>query len=153
MDAQLKEKTLDYLENICSKREYCRQDIFRKALQRLEGDREAASELLDELAGNKFVSDLRYACAFAREKSAITGWGPVKIEFALKAKGIDSGIIKEALQEIEPQKSDDRLRRLLESKWRSLEGDPYSKFKLIKFALSRGYNYEQIKDMVEEIAA
>lgn len=147
MDEKAKQ-ILSKLEAQCSKREYCTADIYQKALAKLEGDREAAEEIVAALEADNFVSDLRYASAFAREKASLTGWGPVKIRFALSAKGIARETIDEALAEIEPEKAEARLERLLETKRKSLEGDPQIKLKLLKFALSRGYDYDTVKKLV-----
>lgn len=141
-------QVLSILEAQCSRREYCRADILKKALERMDGDRDAAEEIVASLEAGNFVSDLRYASAFAREKASLTGWGPVKIRFALSAKGIARETIDEALAEIEPEKAEARLERLLETKRKSLEGDPQIKLKLLKFALSRGYDYETVKKLV-----
>lgn len=147
MDEKAKQ-ILSKLEAQCSKREYCTADIYQKALAKLEGDREAAEEIVAALEADNFVSDLRYASAFAREKASLTGWGPIKIRFALSAKKIDKETIDEALGEIEPEKAEARLERLLEAKRKTLEGDPQIKLKLIKFALSRGYDYDTVKKLV-----
>ena len=144
-----KQRTYSSLENQCAKREYCTSDIYKKALDKLEGDSAAAEEIVAKLIANGFVSDLRYATAFAREKASLTGWGPVKIRFALSAKRIDREVIDEALGEIDAEKADAKLERLLEAKRRSLEGDPQGRLKLIKFALSRGYDYETIKRFID----
>ena len=79
---------LDRLQTQCVKREYCRSDIFRKALTAFDGDKDAAERLVESLVEDRFVDDSRYAAAFAREKARLSGWGPVKISFALTAKGI-----------------------------------------------------------------
>lgn len=147
MDEKAKQ-ILSKLEAQCSKREYCTADIYQKALAKLEGDREAAEEIVASLEADSFVSDLRYASAFAREKASLTGWGPIKIRFALSAKKIDKETIDEALGEIELEKAEARLERLLEAKRKTLEGDPQIKLKLIKFALSRGYDYDTVKKLV-----
>lgn len=147
MDEKAKQ-ILSKLEAQCSKREYCTAYIYQKALAKLEGDREAAEEIVAALEADNFVSDLRYASAFAREKASLTGWGPIKIRFALSAKKIDKETIDEALGEIELEKAEARLERLLETKRKSLEGDPQIKLKLIKFALSRGYDYDTVKKLV-----
>lgn len=141
-------QVLSILEAQCSRREYCRADILKKALERMDGDRDAAEEIVASLEAGNFVSDLRYASAFAREKASLTGWGPVKIRFALSTKGIARETIDEALAEIEPEKAEARLERLLETKRKSLEGDPQIKLKLLKFALSRGYDYDTVKKLV-----
>lgn len=144
-------KILNYLEAICAKREYCSSDIRQKVFKKTEGDAALADELVRRLTEEGFIDDRRYASAFAREKSALTGWGPVKIRFALKAKKIDSQIIDSALQEIDSQRASSKLERILEAKAGSLEGDPQKKYKLIRFALSRGYEYSDVESAVNRV--
>ena len=144
-------KVLDRLQAQCVKREYCRSDIFRKALTAFEGDRDSAGRLVDSLVADRFVDDSRYAAAFAREKARLSGWGPVKISFALGGKGISKAIISDALKEIDPEEADRRMVSVLETKYRTLKGDPQEKFKLIKFGLTRGYDYDKIAPVVDEI--
>lgn len=146
-------KVLLSLQAQCVKREYCSADIRRKALERLDGDRDAAEEVLQSLKDDKFVSDARYASAFAREKSSLQGWGAIKIRFMLRSKGIAEADIAVGLSEIDSLKASERLERLLENKWKTLQDDPQGKFKLIKFALGRGYDYPEIESVVKRITA
>lgn len=146
-------KVLSRLQNLCAKQECCSADMMSKATKALDGDRAQAAEVVEALIKEKYVDDARYAAAFAREKAAITGWGPVKIRFALAAKGIKGDAVTEALEEIDGGRAEEKLRKLLESKWKTLADDPQGKLKLIKFALSRGYEYDQIKSAVEDITA
>lgn len=136
---------LDRLQAQCSKREYCVSDVRLKAFKALDGDTVRVSEVVDALVKDSFVDDLRYAEAFAREKSSLTGWGPVKIRYALRAKNIASEKIEVALGEIDTDKAQEKMLKLIEAKRKSLEGDPQIKLKLIKYALSRGYEYDEIK--------
>lgn len=138
-------KILGYLEAICAKREYCTEDVRQKALKRTEGNIAEAEEIVGKLVSDGFVDNFRYASAFAREKSSLTGWGPVKIRYALKAKKIDQDTIDAALREIDQQQACSKLEKLLKSKAKSLEGDPQKKYKLIRFALSRGYGYDEVE--------
>lgn len=146
-----KEQILSALQNLCVRREYCTSDIRRKALDRCEGDAALADEMVTSLKADRFVDDVRYASAFAREKSSLTGWGPVKIRFALRAKGLSEGDIAAGLAEIEPDRASSRLESLLQNKWKTLSDDPAGRLKLIRFALSRGYEYSQVEDIVNEI--
>ena len=98
-------KVLDYLQGICSKREYCSADVFRKALERLDGEKPAAAEVVDLLVKDRFVDDLRYACAYAREKSSISGWGPHKISTMLLSKRIDRQTVQAALAETDTERA------------------------------------------------
>jgi len=150
MDERQK-KVFDLLAAQCARREYCTADIRRKALERLEFDAAAAEEVLDALVGEAYVDDRRYAAAYAREKSGLSGWGPVKIRSTLLARGLSREIVQEALGEIDPDRASLRLERVLEAKWKSLREDPQGRLKLIRFALSRGYDYEPVRPLVERI--
>lgn len=150
MDEALKKK-LSRLEAQCVKREYCVRDIMAKALKAVEGNQAEADELVASLRADKFVDDARYATAFAREKSSLTGWGPVKIRFALRAKGLSETDIASGLAEIDSSRAEDRLERLTAAKWKSLQDDPQGKLKLIKFALSRGYDYDAVQAAISKL--
>ena len=144
-------KSLSRLQKLCSKAEYCASDIYRKALKDMEGDTEAAAKIVASLVEDRYVDDARYAAAFAREKATLQGWGPVKIRFQLRGKGIAEDAIQAALEEVEPEKAEEKLLRLLQSKARTLEGDPQAKLKLLKFALSRGYNYDSVEKAMDSL--
>ena len=128
-------KILDNLRRQCSRREYCTSDVLKKAEKALEGDKEKAMQIVATLVEEKYVDDLRYASAYAREKSAISGWGAVKIRYMLSAKGIAKDVIAEALSEIDDVKADTRLMKLLDNKYRTLKDDPQCKLKLLRFNL------------------
>lgn len=144
-------KVLNSLEALCARREYCTSDILRKAVDRCEGDSAAAAEIVESLKADGFVDDVRYASAFAREKASLTGWGPVKIRFALRAKRISEEDIAAALAEIEESAASDRMEKLLRAKWKTLQGDGQARLKLLKFALSRGYEYSAVESAVDRI--
>ena len=112
-------KILDRLRGLCSRREYCCADILKKAKDALDGDVQAAQEVLGSLVQDKYVDDLRYASAYARDKASIQGWGDVKIKYMLSAKGVPASVVSEALLEIDRDKSSSRLQKLLENKLRS----------------------------------
>ena len=145
MDPQ---KVADRMRGLCSRREYCRQDIMKKVLAALGGDADEAGRIMDRLVEEKYIDDLRYASAFARDKSSIAGWGATKIRYMLAAKGIDRETIAAALQEVDEGKASDRLEKLLSAKVRSLKDDPQSRMKLLRFALGRGYQYDEAAEVI-----
>lgn len=144
-------RCLSRLQKRCSKAEYCSSDVYRKALKALDGDAEAAARVLAALVEEKYVDDVRYAGAFAREKAGLQGWGPIKIRFQLRSKGISEDAIAAALEEVEPGRAADKLERLLAAKARTLEGDPQFRLKMIKFGLSRGYEYAAVEEALKKI--
>ena len=144
-------RCLSRLQKRCSKAEYCSSDVYRKALKALDGDAEAAARVLAALVEEKYVDDVRYAGAFAREKAGLQGWGPIKIRFQLRSKGISEDAIAAALEEVEPGRAADKLERLLDAKARTLEGNPQFRLKMLKFGLSRGYEYAAVEEALKKI--
>ena len=144
-------KVADRLRGLCSRREYPSSDILKKALTELDGDRKEAERIVSRLIEEKYVDDSRYAMAFARDKASIAGWGEVKIRHMLQAKGIPMDMINEALEEIDEGKATARLEKLLEVKSRSLRDDPQKKLKLLRFALGRGYSYDDVKSVIDRL--
>ena len=147
------------LEAQCARREYCSSDVLRKAAELLareiqgqaRNDSGEAEQIVAELVRDGFVDDSRYAAAFAREKSRLTGWGPIKIRQALQVKKIPREIISEALAAAAGEDADSRLEKLLSAKARTLEGDPQARLKLIRFALSRGYEYDAVQRTLQKL--
>lgn len=149
-EAQVR-KVADRLRRLCSRREYCSKDILRKATDALEGDKETASAVLAQLVKERYVDDLRYATAFSRDKASISGWGATKIRYALSVKGVSRDVIDEALREIDESSAKARLDKLLENKYKSLKDDPQCRLKLLRFALGRGYSYDEVETAVRKV--
>ena len=143
------EKVLDRMRNLCSRREYCRADIMKKAMSALDGDREKAEKVIEILVAEKYIDELRYASAFARDKSSISGWGETKIRYMLSSKGVPREVIDKALEEIDGAKAMTRLERLMENKYRSLKDDPQCRLKMLRFGLGRGYGYDEVSEVLE----
>jgi len=148
MDEKQK-KVADRLRGLCSGREYCVADVLKKACDALDGDRNAAQEVVDLLISEKYVDDQRYASAFARDKASIQGWGAVKIRYMLAGKSVARDVIDRALEEIDEEKAGSRLEKLLESKFRTLKEDPQCRLKMLRFGLGRGYSYDEVSAVVE----
>lgn len=141
----------DRLRALCSRREYCTQDVMKKALKALEGDRHAAEQVLETLVAEKYVDDLRYAGAYCRDKASLSCWGEVKIRYMLASKGIPREIIAEALEEIDGNRAQDRLNRLLQTKYKSIKDDPQCRLKLLRYALGRGYSYDEVTSVIDRL--
>lgn len=144
-------KVLASLQRRCSAMECCPRDIGRKALKMLDGDSEAAGRVVASLMEENYLNELRYASAFAREKASLSGWGPVKIAYALAGKGISKQTADEALAAVDADAAEGRMLKTLEAKYRTLEGDPQLRLKMLKFALGRGYEYEEAAAAVDKI--
>lgn len=146
---------------LCSKREYCEADIRSRLSKAVKDDMEIAAdaaswaqeadEIIDLLKKEKFIDDFRYAKAYVRDKSAISGWGRVKIRHGLAARGVSKEAVAEALSEMEGNPGMARLEKALRSKAVVLKDDPQCRYKLLRFALGRGYEYEEIRGLVDDV--
>lgn len=110
-------------------------------------------EVLQRLIKERFIDDRRYAEAFVREKCNLSAWGRYKIQSALKRKGIASDIIAEALAELNPTDNKKRLQNKLQTKIKHIKYDTayQLKTKLIRYALSLGFEMDEVMDSVNEI--
>lgn len=134
-------------------REYCESDILAK-LERFELNAGEAEKILESLKADKFVDDNRYSRAFVRDKSRLSGWGGRKISFALRRKKIEQSIIAEAIKELDKTSEGERLLKILTVKEKTIgkeESRAKKTEKLIRFALSRGFNYDQALSAVNKI--
>ena len=143
------EKALDKMRRLCSRREYCVSDIRIKLMRLLEGDAGKVECALKTLIEEKYVSDLRYATAFARDKASLAGWGVTKIRYMLSSKGVPRDIIDRALAEVDDENAKSRLEKLMENKFKSLKDDPQCRMKMLRFGLGRGYAYEEVAEVTD----
>ena len=142
---------IDRLKMLCSRREYSTSDVMKKALDALNSDKELAAKVVDKLVAERYVDDFRYASAYARDKASIAGWGSAKIRYMLSAKGVARDVIDRALGEVDESKADARMENLLRNKYRTLKNDPQVKVKLLRFAVGRGYSYEESSRIINMI--
>lgn len=137
------DQILQRAQALCAKQEKCTADMRVKLIQwgLLKGE---ADMVISKLVSEGFLDDVRYAGIFVREKNRFNKWGAIKIAQALRIKGIPDKVIKEALGQIEHKTEVESLFTLLSNKVRTIKAkSPYElKSKLIRFALSRGYSYQ-----------
>lgn len=70
----------------------------------------------------------------------------------LMHKGIDRKTVDEALKEIDAASADRKLESVIAAKYRTLKEDPQWRLKLIRFALGRGYGYDQVMSAVDRVS-
>lgn len=136
---------------LCSRREYCKADIAAKiAALSEEVDAQA---MIEKLCAERFIDENRYAAAFVRDKSRLSGWGEMKIRCALQRKGLDKEIIAEAMDQIDQSQQMERLEKMMKAKAQSLKAasSEEKRAKLLRFAVSRGFTYAQADEICKKI--
>ena len=146
------EQAFSRLSRLCSRSEKSVFDIRKKLLD-WDFPKQEAEGVLKKLQAAGFVDDKRYAKAFVHDKSALARWGRIKIRNALKIKQIDNSIIDEVLAGLDNLAVRKCLAHLLSVKKKSVAMLPAAeqKIKLLRFALGRGYSYEEINDVINSL--
>ena len=142
------------LAALCAQAEHCEQEM-RDKMKRWELDETVQNLILDRLTKERFIDNERYARAFVKDKIRYNKWGRRKVQQALWMKRIDNDIQQRVLDEIDEKEYLDVLRPLLKQKRKSIKaGSDYElNQKLVRFALSRGFTFDIIRQClnVDEI--
>lgn len=114
---------------------------------------DAQQRVMEYLVANRYVDDRRYARSFVNDKLKYNKWGPRKIEQALWMKHIDDSIRQEALDDVDNAEYICVLRPLLQSKRKTTkaESDYEMNQKLLRFAIGRGFTFEQVKEVIDDV--
>jgi regulatory protein len=138
------------LAQLCARSEHCQYDLLEK-MRRWDMSDEAQARVMQRLVSEHYVDDERYAHAFVHDKIKYNKWGRRKVEQALWLKHIDDDIRRQALDEVDDEEYLSVLRQLLKQKRRSTkaENDYELNRKLVRFALSRGFTYDIIRQCLD----
>lgn len=134
----------------CSKAERSEFDVKRK-LQTWELENSIIQSIIKRLKQEKFLDEQRFCRAFIKDKLIFNKWGRTKIIYELKKKQVPSNIIDISFSEFDTDQFDEQLTSLLRNKEKSIKAqNAYEKRnKLIRFALGRGFSFEQIQKVLE----
>jgi regulatory protein len=159
MDADFPEKKKTYwssdeavllIQKYCAFQERSHAEVRTKLLEHgIYGD--LLEEIISDLICNNFLNEERFARTFARGKFRMKQWGKVKIQNELKLRQVSSYSINEAMKEIDETDYKASLRNVLAKKSRLTsfknKFDRYKK--LTDYALSKGYEYGLIKEVLD----
>ena len=148
------QQALQSLMRLCARSEKSSGDALR-LMSQWQVPQSERGAVLDKLLKDRFIDDSRYAEAYVREKSRLSGWGARKIALQLRQKGVSQDVIAEALKQLD---SDIELPRLVEKLRRKARTTKYSsdyelRGKLLRYALSLGFDYDLAQRAVEESVA
>lgn len=143
-DSDIRKKILDFL----SRREHSYKELLIKLNERVTSSNKLIMEL-DKLKQEGLQCDERFTESYTRARS-MKGFGPERISYELKSKGIDETLIKRIVYSHEM----DWLKILIkEFKKKFSERDDFSAkeiLKIKKFFVQRGFVYEQINCLFKQ---
>ena len=137
------------LAALCAQAEHCQWEMQEK-MRRWELSDEAQARVMERLMKERYVDDERYARAFVKDKVRYNKWGRRKVEQALWQKHIGDSVRQQVLDEVDDDEYISILRPLLQQKRRSTKAasDYELNQKLIRFAVSRGFTMDIIKQCI-----
>ena len=141
---------LQRLSALCASAEHCEYEMTEK-MRKWEVEESDCERIMEYLRKAKFVDDERYARAFVKDKIKYNKWGRRKVEQGLWAKHIAEDIRQRVLDEVDESQYKSVLTDLMKSKRRSIKAanDYEMNRKLIKFALSRGFDYSIVRHCID----
>lgn len=136
---------------LCAGRELCPADIRQKlsAWGIVSRDIE---KIINHLTSEKFLDEKRYSMAFVKDKFRYNRWGKIKIASALRLKNISASNISEALGSIDDDSYLEALKSIIANHRKMIKSkNKYDlKGKLLRFALSKGFESHLIYDLLNE---
>lgn len=150
MNDMTETEALNRLAAYCAASEHCRAEVAEK-LQRWGVAYDAMERILTKLEEDRYVDEERFCRAFVRDKFRFAKWGKVKIGQALRLKKISSTIYRACLDEIDEDEYLSVLRALLSAKRKSVHAKDEFELngKLMRFALSRGFEMKDIRRCID----
>lgn len=138
------------LAALCARGEHCQHDMLEK-MRQWGVSAEEQAEVMQRLVEGRYVDDSRFARAFVIDKVRYNKWGRRKVEQALWMKHIDKSVANEVLDDISDEEYLSVLRPLLKQKRKSTKAQNEYELtmKLIRFALSRGFTMDIIRQCID----
>jgi regulatory protein len=138
------------LASLCANAEHCQHEMLEK-MKRWELSEEAQARIMSKLIAERYVDDERYARAFVNDKIRYNKWGRRKVQQGLWLKRIDKDIQQTVLDEIDEKEYLNVLKPLLKQKRKSIKANSDYELnqKLVRFALSRGFTFDIIRQCLD----
>jgi len=140
------DEAIKALEYYCAYQERCHADVEKK-LKTMRMIPSAQEVIILHLLNEKYLSEERFAKAFARGKFLIKKYGRIRITNELKQRKISNYLIKIGLQEIDEVQYIKTLEDLINKKMTTTkESNKHKKHKKItEYLLRKGFEYDLIK--------
>lgn len=150
MNEITEKEALNRMAAYCSTSEHCKAEVYEK-LKRWGLQASEIERIITSLQSENFIDEERYCRSFVSDKFRFDKWGKVKIAQALQLKKIPVNMAWKYLSEIDESEYLSILKQLLQGKQKSIHAkDDFERTgKLIRFAMSRGFEMKDIKKCMQ----
>lgn len=137
--------------NYCAKQERSHYDVEQKLVS-YGYYGEQAEQIIVYLIENNFLNEERYAKWYVRSKFNQNSWGRNKIKQGLREKNISGYCLKLGLDELDLPAYNKKATDLIQRKKEGLIGHKLEvKQKVFRYMVSKGYEYQLIKDIYQNL--
>lgn len=147
------QQALPKIKQYCAYQERCHSEVKEKLYTYGLGKNDV-EEILSKLIEDNYLNEERFAIHFAGGKFRIKQWGKVKIKYELKQKQVSEYCIKKALSEIPSADYIRTLKKLTETKLKTLNGEKNiftRKRKLQDHLRMKGFETDLVREQVNKL--
>jgi len=147
------DELLQKAQKVCSGREYCISDIMSLLDRWGARDEKVKSAVIDKLIKDKFIDEVRYCRAFARDHFTYSQWGRVKITQGLRSKNIRAEAIASGLESIDEEEYLALLKKIVGDQQKRIKAkNRYDlKGKILRHALGKGFESNLVYDVINSM--
>lgn len=145
---EIKQKLVNY----CVYQDRCHYEVEQKMRDFLLIP-EAKEEILLYLMKENYLNEERFVRSYIHGKFYIKQWGKNKIKINLKTKDIPEKLINKCFDEIDTDDYEATIKNLGEKYFATLKGLQLyqKKVKTIRHLISKGFEYEIVKDIIDDL--
>ena len=147
------EKATQKIKYYCAYQERSHKEV-RDKLYSFGLYKNEVEQLVAEMVAENYLNEERFAIAFAGGKFRMKGWGKIKIIGELKSRGVSDYCIKTGLAQIDSNSYKSYLKKLFNSKLKTLKSEKnifIKKKKVQQFLLQRGFEPALISQWINKI--
>jgi regulatory protein len=139
--------------NFCAYQERTQKEV-RSKLAELEVVGDESEQIIVWLIENNYLNEERFARIFAGSKFRQKKWGRIKIRQELKMRGVSDYCLRAGMSEIDGDDYMETLQTIIEKKAKEVkETNPLiKKQKIVKYALSKGFEQDLVFDVVRNLS-
>ena len=154
----IKQNKLFYIKQkafrLLGRRQHSSSELRRK-LWNKDYEQKLIDEVIEDLSKNGYIDDTEFIRVFVAEKSKTKNWSRKRIKSELIKRGLDSKLIDKILSEQYSESDYDNASTVAKKKVEVLTKRNLEKkelrTKLSTYLFSKGFDYEVIKDVVNQI--
>lgn len=149
--AKLYHQALNYLSYGLKTEDQVRKYLEKSKYLDAKNPQGQIDRVIRQLKGQALLDDAHYAQAYMRTESRLRGAGPRKIQQKLGQKGLDRGLVDQALTGYSHEDQLDNARKLAEKFWRkkSQDGHALRLQKLQAHLAAQGFSRDLVQEALE----